>query len=177
MRTVLNTFILLFMSSISVAESDAIRPPDTYFFHESFGDLQEELAIASSEQKFGIMIMFEENDCPWCERMKRTVLNQSNVQDYYRKYFQIIALNVAGDTAVTDFDGNEILEKDFALKHNRIRATPTFLFFDLEGKIVARYTGAAKNPQEFLWLGEYVVEGHYQNEKFIQYKKKRRQTT
>jgi thioredoxin-related protein len=163
------------MSGISVAETDTIRSPDTHFFHESFGDLQEELAIASSEQKFGVMIMFEENDCPWCERMKKTVFNRSTVQDFFRKNFQIIALNVAGDTMVTDFQGNEIVEKDFALKHNRIRATPTFLFFDLEGEMVARYTGAAKNPEEFIWLGQYVVERRYQTEKFIQYKRKKRQ--
>ena len=119
--------------------------------------------------------MFEENDCPWCERMKKTVFNRSTVQDFFRENFQIIALNVAGDTVVTDFQGNEILEKDFALTPPSLRATPTFLFFDLEGEMVARYTGAAKNPEEFIWLGQYVVEGHYRTEKFIQYKRKQRQ--
>jgi thioredoxin-related protein len=49
-----------------------------------------------------------------------------------------------------------------------------FAFFDLKGKLVARYTGATRDSQEFLWLGEYVVDGAYEETNFTRYKLERR---
>ena len=159
---------LLLGSANLLAET---RSPDDYFFHQTFGDLTEEVEIAKEEGQVSIMVMFELNDCPWCERMKAMVLNRSEVQDYYRQHFRILMMNVEGDNIITDFTGNDVLEKDFALKHNRIRATPVFLFLDLEGNPVARFTGATKNMEEFLLLGEFVVEEHYKNTNFVKFKR------
>jgi len=78
---------------------------------------------------------------------------------------------VEGDNLIVDFDGNEIAEKDFALRHNRIRATPVFLFLDLNGKRVMRYTGATKNKEEFMLLGEFVHDKHYETTNFIKFKR------
>ncbi len=165
----------LFLATTLSANADTIRDPETHFFQQSFGDLQEEITIAQDENLFGLMIMFETNDCPWCERMKKTVLNQASVQDFYRKNFRILTLNIEGDTPIVDFAGQEITEKEFSLKHNRIRATPAFLFFDQNGERVMRFTGTTKDPQEFLWLGEFVADGHYQKSKFPVYKRQQRE--
>lgn len=150
-----------------------IRNPEEHFFHQSFGDLQEEAEIAKEEGQVSILVMFELNDCPWCERMKNMILNQSEVQDYYREHFRILMMNVEGDNLIIDFNGEEIAEKDFALKHNRIRATPVFLFLDLEGTRIARYTGAAKDVEEFLLLGEFVSGGYYEDTNFVKFKRAR----
>jgi thioredoxin-related protein len=101
--------------------------------------------------------------------MKQTVLNQSEVQDYYRKHFLIFTVDANGDTAVTDFAGHETTEKKFAIE-NRVRATPVFAFYDLAGKPITRFTGPSKDPQEFLALGRYVVEGAYKTMPFAKYK-------
>lgn len=165
-------FILAFSAWIGFASAFAeIRSPEDYFFHQTFGDLTEEVDIARDEGQMCIMVMFELNDCPWCERMKNTVLNQSEVQDYYRKHFRILMMNVEGDNIITDFDGSEISEKDWALRHNRIRATPVFLFLDLDGKRLTRFTGATKNAEEFMLLGKFIVEGHYKDTNFVKYKR------
>lgn len=156
------------------AASAEIRDPEEHFFHQTFGDLQEEVELALEEGQKGIMVMFELNDCPWCDRMKATVLNQSDVQDYFRQNFRCLMMNVEGDNLVVDFNGEEIAEKDWALKHNRIRATPVFLFLDLEGNRIMRYTGAAKDVEEFMLLGEFVADGHYQDGNFIKFKRARR---
>ena len=169
--------VLLATSFSGTTTAQEIRPADTHFFHESFGDLSEELELAREEEKFGVMIMFEANDCPWCERMMKNIMNRASVQDYYRENFRVVLINVDGDTLITDFEGTELQEKDFALKHYRIRASPTFLFFDLSGRLATRFTGTTKNIEEFIWLGEYVVDGHYKEEKFIRYKRNRRQTS
>ena len=51
-----------------------------------------------------------------------------------------------------------------------MRATPTLLFFNLDGKLVARFTGPTKDKAEFLLLGRYVTEGAYATQPFTQYK-------
>lgn len=165
--------LLILLSGLGAALAD-IRDPEEHFFHQTFGDLQEEVELALEEGQKGIMVMFELNDCPWCDRMKATVLNQSEVQDYFRENFRCLMMNVEGDNLVVDFNGEEISEKDWALKHNRIRATPVFLFLDLEGNRIMRYTGAAKDVEEFMLLGEFVADGHHQDSNFIKFKRARR---
>ena len=117
--------------------------------------------------------MFETDDCPWCKRMKDTVLNRARVQDLYREHFRIVSLNTEGGTLVVGFDGNEMMEKDFALTYNRVRATPVFAFFDFDGELLASYTGAVKDVDEFMLLGEYVIGGHYKDSRFNAYKRAR----
>jgi thioredoxin-related protein len=78
---------------------------------------------------------------------------------------------VEGDVEVTTFAGETMPQKDYALKGLRVRATPVFAFFDLDGNLVARYTGATRDAEEFLLLGRYVVEGAYRDTTFTKYKR------
>ena len=151
---------------VAAAFAAETRDPETHFFDQSFGDLREEAQIVRDEGKQAIMVMFESEDCPWCEKMKKTVLNQSDVQDYYRAHFRNLSLFIDSDNPLTDFSGKETTEKDFSFKQHRVRATPVFGFFDHNGKMVVRYTGVTRNRQDFLALGEYVADGHYKKMKF-----------
>ena len=72
--------------------------------------------------KSGILLMFEMDECPFCHRMKTNVLNQPQVQDYFREHFLIFPVDVEGDIEVVDFAGNSAAQKDFALKQFRVRA-------------------------------------------------------
>jgi thioredoxin-related protein len=164
-------FILLLVTGTALFA--APRDPGQYFFDSTFGDFAEELENAKSEGKKGILLMFEMDECPFCHRMKTTVLNQPEVQDYFKEHFLIFPVDIEGDVEVHDFEGNTMAQKDFALKSHRVRATPVFAFFDLDGTLVARYTGATGNTEEFLWLGEYVVQGHYKDRTFPVYKRER----
>ena len=152
----------------------AIRDPGEHFFHPSFGDLREELQTAKKSGKKAVLIMFDNHECPWCLKMKTSILNQSHVQDYFREHFQIIRVDTEGGNPIIDFSGKEMLEKDFTLTVNRVRATPVFIFFDLTGKKIVRYTGAVRNIEEFMWLGEFVVGGHYKSTRFSRYKRTRK---
>ena len=173
LRNILFSAILIISCSMGTTSAE-IRDPEEHFFHQTFGDLQEEVDLALEEGQRAIMVMFELNDCPWCDRMKVMILNQSEVQDYFREHFRLLMMNVEGDNLIVDFDGEEIPEKDWALKHNRIRATPVFLFLDLEGKRIMRFTGAAKSIEEFMLLGEFVADGHYENGNFVKFKRNRK---
>jgi thioredoxin-related protein len=159
----------------TIAAAATARDPGTYFFQETFGNFQDELAQARQEGKKGVLIFFEQAGCPFCRRMKTTVLNQSGVQDFYRKYFRIFSVDINGDLEITDFQGHPTTQKDFAVGQFRVRATPVIVFFDLDGKPVARYTGATRDAREFLRLGEYVADGYYKSETFAQFERDRQQ--
>lgn len=158
---------LAFLALSAVAE---VRDPHSHFFMAKMGDFKDELATAKREGKQGVLIMFEMEDCPFCSRMKANVLNQSSVQDYFRQHFLIYAIDVKGDTPMIDFKGKDTTEKAFALEQ-RARATPVFVFFDLDGNPISRFTGATQTLDEFMLLGRYVVEGAYKNGPFNLYKR------
>lgn len=161
--------LILLSLCLSTAWAET-RDPGSHFFQPKLGDLHGDLAAAKQEGKRGILLMFEMDDCPFCQRMKQTVLNQSEVQDYYRRHFVIYAMDTKGDAPMVDFKGKDTTEKAFALDQ-RARATPTFIFYDLEGNVIARYTGATQTATEFLLLGRYVVEGHYKTGPFSAFKR------
>jgi len=143
------------------------------FFDESLDDLKEEKQVAKEENKKAILIMFEMDECPFCARMKRTVINKAKVQDYYRKNFRILSVDTEGDLELTDFNGKTTTQKDFSLKQNRVRATPVFQFYDLKGKPLknGRLTGVTRNAEEFLLLGKFIAEGHNKNMSFAKFKR------
>lgn len=157
-----------FLSPLASAE---VRDPEAHFFNESFGNFAEELENAKDSDKKGVLIMFQQDECPYCHRMRTTILNQSKVQDYYRQHFLIFHVDIEGDLEITDFDAQQTIEKDFAFKQNRVRATPVFAFFDLNGKRIARYTGATNDVEEFMLLGQYVVDEIYKSMSFNRYKR------
>jgi thioredoxin-related protein len=161
---------LLFLVALFAGNAyAATRDVETYFFQPKLGDFQAELATVKHENKTGVFLFFEMDDCPWCARMKAQVLNQPEVQDYYRKHFLVYSMDVKGDVPMTDFAGRATTEKAFALD-NRVRATPTMLFIGPDGKILTRYTGPTRDAAEMMQLGQYVVSRAYLKMPFTQYK-------
>lgn len=165
---------LIGMGGVFAAEKP--RDPEQHFFNESFWDFSEELQTARESGKQGILVMFEMDECPFCHRMKATILNQPDVQDYFREHFMIFPLDIEGDVEVVDFKGKTTTMKDFAFKQYRVRATPVFAFFDLDGNYIkrARFTGATRDKDEFMLLGKYVVDGAYKKQSFTRYKRSAR---
>jgi thioredoxin-related protein len=166
-------WIFLFLISVAGVLQAEPRDPEQYFFDQSFGDFSEELQTAREQGKKGILIMFEMDECPFCHRMKTTVLNQSEVQDYFKKNFLIFSVDIEGDIEITDFKGKQTIMKDFAFKQFRVRATPVFQFIDLQGNPIkrGRYTGATKDAREFMLLGKYIVDRAFRETSFTRYKR------
>lgn len=167
MRNLLIILMFLFGTGTALAET---RDAMDHFFDAKLGDFKSELAAAKKDGKTGILLMYELDDCPWCARMKATILNQSEVQDYYHKHFSIFPIDLKGDVAMIDFKGKQTTEKQYG-EEQRIYGTPVFDFFDLEGNRIVRFPGASKDVNEFMLLGRYVVEGAYKTMPFIKYKR------
>jgi thioredoxin-related protein len=142
------------------------------FFDATLGDFTEELKTAQEQGKKGIMLFFEEDTCPFCDWMEEKIFADAEVNGFYKKHFLIFSVDIRGDVEITDFKGGTMTEKKYA-RSNLVRATPTFIFFDLKGNEVARYIGAAQNAAEFLWLGEYVANDVYMEMPFLKYKQQK----
>jgi len=172
MRVYIGILLLALGTGASAAEW---RDPNTHFFSQSFGDLSEELQNASAGGKKAVLIMFEMDECPFCHRMRQTVLSRPDVQAYFKEHFLMLHIDIEGDVEITDFQGQATTMKTFAALH-RVRATPVFQFFDLEGKPVqrGRYTGATRDAEEFILLGRYIAEGINEREAFTRYKREQK---
>lgn len=170
-------FVAVFLAvllGVGMAQAAQPRDPYQHFFNESFGNFAEELELAREEGKKGVMIFFEMDECPFCHYMKQNVLNQPEVQDYYRENFLLFTVDIEGDIEITDFEGNTMAQKEFAFEKNRVRATPVIAFYDLQGQPIHRHTGRTAGVDEFMWMGEYVAEGVYNDEPFTRFKREKR---
>ena len=161
---------------ITVLLTPLLSAADSGFFDQSLGDFSEELEHARSDGKKGVLLMFEMDECPFCDRMSKTILNQPEVIKFYKQHFYIYRIDIEGDVEITDFHGKITTEKDFAFRQHRVRATPVIAFFDLQGRRIVRYTGATSTVAEFLWLGDFVIEEKYKEMSFTKYKKIKRKT-
>lgn len=142
------------------------------FFDDSFGNFKEELELARDDEKLGVFIFFEMDDCPFCHRMKDTILKEADVVDYYHQHFKVYRFDIEGGSPVTDFDGTDYATgKEMAERKYRVRATPVMMVFDLDGNPIARYTGPTHTKEEFLLFGRYVVDGHYKEMPFNRFKR------
>ncbi len=174
MRKLFGSIFVLLLALGTTTLAAETRDPYKHFFHETWGDYQEELENAREQGKKGVLIFFEMDECPFCHYMKENVLNRQKVQEYYREHFLNFPVDIEGDIEITNLQGEQKKQKDFAFKENRVRATPVFAFYNLEGERIHRHTGKTSGVEEFMWMGEYVANGIYKDMSFIRYKREKR---
>jgi thioredoxin-related protein len=129
-------FLLPGPASGAAAARPVALPP---WFTETLLDFREDVAQAAREGK-RVMILFEQDGCPYCKELILTNFSQKRIADKARKNFLAISLNIWGDREVTWTDGKKFSEKRLAA-FLKIQFTPTLVFFDERGGIVARLNG------------------------------------
>lgn len=165
----LKIFFLFMLCAATPLGAAQTRDADDHFFSLNTGDFKAELADARKAGKKALFLMFEQDGCPGCLYMKQNVLNRVDVQDFYRARFVSFSINIFGAVPLSDFAGRDHTEKSYA-QSARIKGTPTFLFYDLDGKEVMRIVGPVRDAAEFMLLGEFVSSGAYKSRNFAEYK-------
>ncbi|OKO87967.1 thioredoxin [Bradyrhizobium sp. NAS80.1] len=165
------------VASLRAARAEP-APGDDGLYHEpwflqSFLDLREDLDSAAAGGK-RLAIMWELRGCPYCRETHLVNFADADITKYIRDNFEVLQLNLIGSRKVTDFDRQELSEKDLAQKYG-IRFTPTFQFFPpssggIEAKEpmareVTRAPGYLK-PQHFLAMFRFVREQAYERGSF-----------
>jgi thioredoxin-related protein len=182
-RTLLAGAALAGMASIAPARADdPILTDDGLhkqpWFLESFLDLADDLDAAAKEGK-RFVVMWELKGCPYCKETHFVNFGQPRISDYVKANFEVLQLNFIGSRKVTDFDGQQLSEKEMAAKYG-VRFTPTLQFFGesaaaLKGlspqkREVARAPGYLR-PDDFLAMFRYVREKAYDSKSFRDYVK------
>ncbi|MDM8546666.1 thioredoxin fold domain-containing protein [Candidatus Venteria ishoeyi] len=141
------------------------------FFKKTLLDLKEDLAQAKANGKHGIILYFSTRNCPYCEQLQDVVLGKPDIQNYLLKYFDIIGINALGDLELTDFDGQNITEQEYA-KAQKMGFTPAMSFYvsDQQGNPVEALRLRGYYPPYVFRAGlDFVVSGNYQSSRFRQY--------
>ena len=144
------------------------RSPDQHFFQSLLGDLKQELQSARDKGRKAMLLVYEMQDCPFCLRFHDAVLRDATVQDWYRERFAIFRIDVRGANPIVGFDGRELSESAFAAAQ-RVRATPTSVFYGLDGVEQVRFAGLPRDIAEFIRLGEFVLSGDWRRMSFAQF--------
>ncbi len=109
------------------------------WFTETFLEIPEDVRDAAREGK-RLMLYFGQDGCPYCKELMQTSFAQRAIVDKARKHFVAIALNVWGDRNTAWVDGRRMSEKELA-RALRVQFTPTLMFLDEKGTVVARLNG------------------------------------
>lgn len=138
------------------------------WYLQSFLELQNDLEAANAAGK-RFVIVWEQRGCPYCERMHEENFVIPALNDYIRKHFDVLQLNLHGERRVTDFDGEVLPERKLARKYS-VTYTPTIQFFPADASKAAgkpghkaeieRVQGYLK-PVPFLATFKYVVDQAY----------------
>jgi thioredoxin-related protein len=151
---ILLLFLLMLPGPVRAAEpaEHAIALPA--WFSETFLDFREDIRDAAKTGK-RLMVYFGQDGCPYCKELIQTNFSQKAIADKTRAHFVAIALNIWGDREVTWTDGRKFSEKQLAA-FLKVQFTPTLLFFDEKGGIVARLNGYYP-PHRFDAVLDYVA--------------------
>lgn len=143
-----------------------IQHPD--WFKVSFLDLRDDLDEAIVEGKKGIIVYFSHKDCGYCEAMIDINFgSETDIVHYTRDHFDVIPIDIWGSREVTDLEGNQLSERDFAIRE-KTNFTPAVIFYNPEGKEALRLRGYYP-PYKFRAALKYVVDGYYSKETFRDY--------
>jgi thioredoxin-related protein len=138
------------VSAQEVAPHAIDIPP---WFTETFLDFREDIRDAAADGR-RLMVYFGQDGCPYCKALMVTNFSQRSIVEKTRRNFVAIALNLWGDRETKWLDGRTRTEKALA-RFLDVQFTPTLLFFDERGAVVARLNGYYP-PHRFEAVLDYV---------------------
>ena len=136
------------------------------WFTESFLDFRDDVREAAADGR-RLMVYFGQDGCPYCTRLMATSFSQRGIVEKTRRHLVAIALNIYGDREVTWVDGQVMTEKALA-RHLAVQFTPTLLFFDEKGAVVARLNGYYP-PHRLEPVLDYVAGGLERTQPLAEY--------
>lgn len=144
---------------------DELIYPD--WFDISYGDLTDDLKEATGNGKKGIITYFGQRRCAYCKQFFETSLADTDIQNYLRKHYNVIAFDIWGIEDIIDTDGSKYTERELSI-HYKTNFTPSLVFYDEEGTPVFRLRGYYP-PYKFRAALQYVTEMFYKDETFSEY--------
>ena len=136
------------------------------WFKASFMDFSEDLEEADDQGKH-VMIYFHQDGCPYCAKLVQENFHDDALVAKLQKDFDTIETNMWGDRELTDWQGNDYIEKEFSAKM-KIQFTPTLVFLNAKGENVLRLNGYQSVDKMHATL-DYVSNKAYLNQSYASY--------
>ena len=80
------------------------------WFKDSFLDMADDVEEASERGKH-VMLFFQLNNCPYCDRMLEEAFEAEPLTPYIQQHFDAIAINVSGDRDIAFNEEISVTEK------------------------------------------------------------------
>lgn len=150
-------------------DDEALSEPIRYpaWFKLSFLNLREDLQESLHNKKRGLIVYLGQHYCPYCYALITKDFGKSDIEQYTRRYFDVVAVDIHGDETVIGMQGEEMSEREYA-DHLGVQFTPTLIFYAADGREAMRLSGYYP-PYKFRAALEYVADAHYKRESFRDY--------
>ena len=160
--TIKNYFLLLILSLFSIsafAQDDPQSDPLKMFDWKPLKEAQE--LAAENDKK--VLIYGNARWCTYCKKMEKEVFALEEVQEKTDKHFYPVWLDIDSKDSLS-FRGNTMTHRQLATGF-RITGTPTFIFLDSDGEVIAGQPGYI--PEEmYLNILEFVGTDAYLDQSF-----------
>jgi len=98
-------------------------------------DLSADARLAA-RGKMAMLVLFSQEGCPWCERVRREFLLPMQGNREYDTKVLMREIGTDSDAALVDFTGNKTTQAEFA-RRMRIKMVPTVMLFGKGGEALA----------------------------------------
>lgn len=160
--TIQKTILIITLSlfSITVFGQDVSQPdPQEIFDWKPMKEAQE---LAAKNNK-SVLIYGNARWCTYCKKMEKEVFALQEVQEKTGEHFYPVWLDIESQDSLS-FRGEKMTQQQLA-RGFRITGTPTFIFLDSEGEVIAGQPGFI--PEDlYLTILDFVGTKAYQDQSF-----------
>ena len=132
------------------------------------------LTQAQSEDK-RIFLFFRSRWCKWCNIMERTTFLDEGVIHRLNNDFVPVKLDIDSKKRTMELEGKKISDKDVAKMYN-VFSFPYIVFLDSNQSNIGVLPGYIETG-DFSLILEYIGDGHYQDESFKEFAKRKKEKT
>lgn len=126
----------------------------------------EEAQELAAENDKKVLIYANAVWCTYCKKMEKEVFSLDEVQARTAEYFYPVWIDIESEDSLT-FRDRKLTQMDFA-RAMRVTGTPTFIFLDEEGDIIAGQPGFI--PEDlYLQILDYVGTNAYKEQDFEEF--------
>jgi thioredoxin-related protein len=129
------------------------------WFKDSFLEIADDVDEASEAGKH-LLLFFELNGCPYCDRMLRESFEAEPLSSYIQANFDAIAINIQGDRDIAFNEELAVTEKELS-EILKVASTPALLFLNADNKTIIRVNGY-RAPERFKLILEFIATRSYQ---------------
>ena len=136
------------------------------WFKESFLEIADDVGEASESGRH-VMLFFDLNGCPYCDRMLKESFNAEPLGSYIQANFDVIAINIQGDREIAFNEDISVTEKQLA-EILKVYSTPALVFLNEDNETIVRVNGY-RASERFQQVLEFVATRSYRSTGLTEY--------